>query len=134
MVPKIVCSLLTSHNFDHYANSHSLYPPLAAVVFLALSLRREVELSRYNYFIYNRHEVPRNYSFLIPNSSFLIIIGFSPFNYALSITNYALKKPRKREVFPLSFILKNSIVCTAFEFVFLVVEVEGCVGTCGYGK
>ena len=34
-VPKIVCSLFTSHNFDRYANSHSLNPPLAAVVFLA---------------------------------------------------------------------------------------------------
>jgi hypothetical protein len=34
-VPKIVCSLITSHNFDRYANSHSLFPPLAAVVFLA---------------------------------------------------------------------------------------------------
>ena len=34
-VPKIVCSLFTSHNFDRYANSHSLYPPQAAVVFLA---------------------------------------------------------------------------------------------------
>ena len=34
-VPKIVCSLFTSHNFDRYANSHSLFPPLAAVVFLA---------------------------------------------------------------------------------------------------
>ena len=132
MVPKIVCSLLTSHNFDHYANSHSLYPPLAAVVFLALSLRREVELSRYNYFIYNSALAPKLF---IPNSSFLIIIGFSPFNYALSITNYALKNPdRLVGIFLLSFILKNSIVCTAFEFVFLVVEVEGCVGTCGYGK
>ena len=36
MVPKIVCSLFTSHNFDHYANSHSLYRPQGAVVFLAL--------------------------------------------------------------------------------------------------
>ena len=35
-VPKIVCSLFASHNFDRYANSHSLFPPPAAVVFLAL--------------------------------------------------------------------------------------------------
>ncbi len=38
VVPKIVCSLLTSHNFDHYANSHSLHRPQGAVVFLAPSL------------------------------------------------------------------------------------------------
>ena len=37
-VPKILCSLFASQNFDRYANSHSLYPPLAAVVFLAPSL------------------------------------------------------------------------------------------------
>ncbi len=36
-VPKIVCSLFTSHNFDRYANSHSLHRPQDAVVFLALS-------------------------------------------------------------------------------------------------
>ena len=35
VVPKIVCSLFTSHNFDHYVNSHSLYRPQGAVVFLA---------------------------------------------------------------------------------------------------
>jgi hypothetical protein len=34
-VPKIVCLLFASHNFDRCANSHSLYPPLAAVVLLA---------------------------------------------------------------------------------------------------
>ena len=38
VVPKIVWSLFTSHNFDHYANSHSLYRPQGAVVFLAPSL------------------------------------------------------------------------------------------------
>jgi len=37
-VPKILCSLFASQNFDRYANSHSLHPPLAAVVFLAPSL------------------------------------------------------------------------------------------------
>ena len=37
-VPKIVCSLFTSHNFDRYANSHSLHRPQDAVVFLAPSL------------------------------------------------------------------------------------------------
>ena len=42
VVPKIVCSLFTSHNFDHCANSHSLYRPQGAVVLLALS-NREVE-------------------------------------------------------------------------------------------
>ena len=34
-VPKIVCSLFASHNFDRYANSHSLYRPPGAVVLLA---------------------------------------------------------------------------------------------------
>ena len=37
-VPKIVCSLFTSHNFDRCANSHSLHRPQDAVVFLAPSL------------------------------------------------------------------------------------------------
>ena len=37
-VPKILCSLFASQNFDRYANSHSLHPPQAAVVFLAPSL------------------------------------------------------------------------------------------------
>ena len=40
-VPKIVCSLFTSHNFDRYANSHFLYRPQGAVVFLAPSLKPE---------------------------------------------------------------------------------------------
>ena len=34
-VPKIVCSLFTSHNFDRYANKHSLFPPQEAVVCVA---------------------------------------------------------------------------------------------------
>ena len=34
MVPKIVRLLFTTHNFDHCANSHSLYRPQGAVVFL----------------------------------------------------------------------------------------------------
>ncbi len=45
VVPKIVCSLLTSHNFDHCANSHSLHPPPAAVVFLAPLFRKRDRLS-----------------------------------------------------------------------------------------
>ena len=36
VVPKIVCSLFTSHNFDHCANTHSLHRPQGAVVLLAL--------------------------------------------------------------------------------------------------
>ena len=58
VVPEIVCSLFTSHNFDHCANSHSLYRPPGAVVFLAPSLRPE----RYGFaptnlsFIYDRHK------------------------------------------------------------------------------
>ena len=35
VVPKILCSLFASQNFDHYANSHSLYRPQGAVVFVA---------------------------------------------------------------------------------------------------
>ena len=42
-VPKIVCSLFTSHNFDRYANSHSLHPPQAAVVSLAPSLSAKAD-------------------------------------------------------------------------------------------
>ena len=34
--------LLVADDFDHCANSHSLHRPQGAVVFLALSLRREV--------------------------------------------------------------------------------------------
>ena len=39
-VPKIVCSLFTSHNFDRCANSHSLHRPQGAVVFLAIPIRQ----------------------------------------------------------------------------------------------
>ena len=42
-VPKIVCSLFTSHNFDRYANSHSLYRPQGAVVLLAHLLFAEAK-------------------------------------------------------------------------------------------
>jgi len=35
VVPKILCSLFASQNFDHYANSHSLYRPQGVVVFVA---------------------------------------------------------------------------------------------------
>ena len=40
VVPKIVCLLFTTHNFDHCANSHSLHRPQGAVVFLALPIRQ----------------------------------------------------------------------------------------------
>ena len=42
-VPKIVCSLFASHNFDRYANSHSLHPSQAAVVLLAHLLFAEAK-------------------------------------------------------------------------------------------
>ena len=52
VVPKIVCSLFTSHNFDHYANSHSLHPPQAAVVFLAPLFRKRDRLSQnFNFYL-----------------------------------------------------------------------------------
>ena len=38
-VPKIVCLLFASHNFDRYAYKHSLNPPLAAVVLIAQTRR-----------------------------------------------------------------------------------------------
>ena len=43
VVPKIVCSLFTSHNFDHCANSHSLHRPQGAVVFLALPISSKMK-------------------------------------------------------------------------------------------
>ena len=55
VVPKIICSLFTSHNFDHCANSHSLYRPQGAVVFLAPSLSakayRDDKLSHHRYLL-----------------------------------------------------------------------------------
>ncbi len=39
-VPKILCSLFASQNFDRYANKHSLHRPQDAVVFVAPGTRR----------------------------------------------------------------------------------------------
>ena len=47
-MPKIVCSLFTLHNFNRYANSHSLYRPQGAVVFLALFEERQNHQQHYS--------------------------------------------------------------------------------------